>query len=50
MPRLLVALALTALVAVLPIDLCFFDAQLEGTRALLRVCDAFFLVDLLPSP
>ena len=31
----LVALALTlALVAVLPIDLCFFDAQLEGTRAL----------------
>ena len=44
----LVALALTlALVAVLPIDLCFFDAQLEGTRALLWVCDAFFLVDLL---
>ena len=30
----LVALALTlALVAVLPIDLCFFDAQLERTRA-----------------
>ena len=44
----LVALALTlALVAVLPIDLCFFDAQLEGTRALLWVCDAFFLADLL---
>ena len=44
----LVALALTlALVAVLPIDLCFFDAQLEGTRALLWVCDAFFLVDLV---
>ena len=48
LPWPLVALALTlALVAVLPIDLCFFDAQLEGTRALLWVCDAFFLVDLL---